>query len=118
MSLASIKHFERTCEISLSSLIKIAFALGCDDDFGGASAKSAYVSLEDVSVIEEYLAVCGDDMQKENRAILESWKRRIRGGFILERHFKKSFVFISMDDKRVYLVSGITSGWEEYGRTA
>lgn len=68
---------------------------------------------EDVSVIDEYLTACGDDMHKENRAILESWKRRIRGEFILERHLKKGSVFISMDDKKVYLVSGITSGWEE-----
>lgn len=33
VSLGSLKRFERTGEISLSSLIKIAFALGCADDF-------------------------------------------------------------------------------------
>ena len=33
VSLGSVKRFERTGEISLSSLIKIAFALGAEDDF-------------------------------------------------------------------------------------
>lgn len=48
VSLGSIKRFERTGEISLSSLIKIAFALGCEDDFDGLFAKKGYASIEEV----------------------------------------------------------------------
>ncbi|MCC8101327.1 MAG: helix-turn-helix transcriptional regulator [Clostridiales bacterium] len=48
VSLGSIKRFERTGEISLSSLIKIAFALGCQDDFNALFAKKGYASIEEV----------------------------------------------------------------------
>lgn len=48
VSLGSIKRFERTGEISLSSLIKIAFALGCQDDFDALFAKKGYASIEEV----------------------------------------------------------------------
>lgn len=48
VSLGSIKRFERTSEISLSSLIKIAFALGCEDDFDGLFVKKGYSSIEEV----------------------------------------------------------------------
>lgn len=48
VSLGSIKRFERTGEISLSSLIKIAFALGCEADFDGLFAKRGYASIEEV----------------------------------------------------------------------
>lgn len=68
---------------------------------------------EDVSVIDEYLAEYGKDMPKEHKEIVESWKRRVKGKFILERHLKKGSIFVSMDDERVYQVNGITSSWEE-----
>lgn len=48
VSLGSIKRFERTGEISLSSLIKIAFVLGCEDDFDGLFARKGYASIEEV----------------------------------------------------------------------
>ena len=48
VSLGSIKRFERTGEISLSSLIKIAFALGLEDDFEGLFAKKGYASIQEV----------------------------------------------------------------------
>lgn len=48
VSLGSIKRFERTGEISLSSLIKIAFALGCESDFDVLFAKRGYASIEEV----------------------------------------------------------------------
>ena len=53
VSLGSIKRFERTGEISLSSLIKIAFALGCESDFDGLFAKKGYDSIQEV--IDEQL---------------------------------------------------------------
>lgn len=48
VSLGSLKRFERTGEISLSSLIKIAFILGCEDDFSHLFAKRGYASIEEV----------------------------------------------------------------------
>lgn len=48
VSLGSIKRFERTGEISLSSLIKIAFALGCENDFDELFSKKGYSSIQEV----------------------------------------------------------------------
>ena len=68
---------------------------------------------EDVAVIDEYLAEHADGLPEEHRTIVEGWKRRVSGRFVLERHLKKGSVFISMEDEKVYLVSGINSSWEE-----
>ena len=48
VSLGSLKRFERTGEISLTSLVKIAFALGCEDDFESLFARKGYASIEEV----------------------------------------------------------------------
>lgn len=48
VSLGSIKRFERSGEISLSSLVKIAFILDCEDDFDGLFAKKEYRSIQEV----------------------------------------------------------------------
>lgn len=53
VSLGSVKRFERTGEISLSSLIKIAFVLGCEDDFDQLFHKKGYSSIQEV--IDEQL---------------------------------------------------------------
>lgn len=53
VSLGSLKRFERTGEISLSSLVKIAFALGCEDDFDALFARKGYSSIQEV--IDEQL---------------------------------------------------------------
>lgn len=48
VSLGSLKRFERTGEISLSSLIKIAFALGYEEDFEKLFGKKGYASIQEV----------------------------------------------------------------------
>jgi transcriptional regulator with XRE-family HTH domain len=53
VSLGSLKRFERTGEISLSSLIKIAFALGCEEDFEHLFSRKGYSSIQEV--IDEQL---------------------------------------------------------------
>ena len=68
---------------------------------------------EDVSVIDEYLSEHKDDLPEDHKMIISSWKRRIRGEFILERHLKKGSMLILLDNDEVYQVSGITSSWEE-----
>lgn len=53
VSLGSLKRFERTGEISLSSLVKLAFALGCESDFDSLFSKRGYSSIQEV--IDEQL---------------------------------------------------------------
>ncbi|MFR6290285.1 MAG: helix-turn-helix domain-containing protein [Peptococcaceae bacterium] len=53
VSLGSIKRFERLGEISLSALIKIAFALGYENDFDALFSKKNYNSIQEV--IDEQL---------------------------------------------------------------
>lgn len=48
VSLGSLKRFEQTGEISLSSLVKIAFALGCEDDFETLFSRKGYSSIQEV----------------------------------------------------------------------
>ena len=48
VSLGSIKRFESSGEISLDSLLKIAFVLGYEKDFGELFAKKTYKTLEEV----------------------------------------------------------------------
>lgn len=68
---------------------------------------------ENTSVIDEYLLMYGATLSQEHTCILESWKRRVCGKFLLERHLKSGSIFISMEDEEVYLVKGIISSWEE-----
>ena len=48
VSLGSIKRFERTYQISFASLVNIAFALNCEDDFSALFSQKHYQSIEDV----------------------------------------------------------------------
>ena len=47
-SLGSLKRFEQTGNISLDSLIKIAFVLNCQEDFESLFAKKGYSSIQEV----------------------------------------------------------------------
>lgn len=46
VSLGSLRRFEQHHEISLTSLINIAFALGCENDFDALFATPRYASLD------------------------------------------------------------------------
>lgn len=48
VSLGSLKRFESTGEISLTSLIKLAFALGYESDINQLFSEKHYRSIEDV----------------------------------------------------------------------
>jgi len=48
VSLGSLKRFESSGEISLSSLVKLAFALGYEKDFDELFTQTHYHSTEDV----------------------------------------------------------------------
>ena len=67
---------------------------------------------EDVTIIDEYLSL-HEELPEEHRAIIASWKKCIRGRFIMERHLKKGSMLISITDETVYQVIGIMSSLEE-----
>lgn len=48
VSYASIRRFEKTGEISLSSLINIAIALDCVDDFDGLFQKQVPLTIREI----------------------------------------------------------------------
>ncbi len=48
VSLGSLKRFEQTHRISLFSLVCIAFALGCEDDFDTLFSRKSYASIDEV----------------------------------------------------------------------
>ena len=66
----------------------------------------------DVTIIDDYLKE-SINLPEEHKEIVRSWKRRIQGKFMMERHLKKGTIFISLDNEEVYQVSGIISSWEE-----
>ena len=66
----------------------------------------------DVTIIDDYLKET-PDLPDEHREIIQSWKRRVQGKFMMERHLKKGAIFISLENEEVYQVSGIISSWEE-----
>lgn len=48
LSLASFKRFEQTGEIAFCSLIKIAIALDCENDFDNLFSKKQFASLQEL----------------------------------------------------------------------
>lgn len=66
----------------------------------------------DVDLIDEYLSRV-KDMADDDRKLISSWKRCVSGRFILERILKKGAMLISVEDEKVYQVSGIISTWDE-----
>ena len=66
---------------------------------------------EHIECIDDYIAETA--LPEVHREILSSWKRRVSGTFMIERHLKKGSVFISADNHSVYLVNGIFDSWAE-----
>ena len=90
-------------------LKSIATAKGLDP----ADVKEVANKLwSDVTIIDDYLKE-NTDLPDEHREIIQSWKRRVQGKFMMERHLKKGSIFISLENEEVYQVSGIISSWEE-----
>lgn len=74
--------------------------------------KVANTLWSDETIIDEYLKE-REELPEEHKDIIRSWKRRIQGQFMMERHLKKGTIFISLENEEVYQVSGIISSWEE-----
>jgi transcriptional regulator with XRE-family HTH domain len=48
MSLGSLKRFERTGQIAFVSLVRLAFALGAEPEFGALFPRAKYTSVDEV----------------------------------------------------------------------
>jgi len=48
MSLSSYKRFEQTGEIAFASLVRVAYALACEEDVRGLFAGVEYQSIQEV----------------------------------------------------------------------
>ena len=57
----------------------------------------ANVLWDDVSLIDRYLMGAGKGISDANKEIIRSWKRRIQGRFVMERHLKKGTIFVAED---------------------
>ena len=90
------------------------FTLGSIDPQDAAEV--AHFLWERTWIIDDYLNDA--KLPEEHSEIIKSWKRRVVGRFIVERHLKKGSVFISTDDNSVYMVNGIVDSWEELLRNA
>ena len=88
------ERFEQSKGIDIKNALRVANTLWTNDH-----------------LIDEYLKQA--DLNDECRELISGWKRHIAGDFILERHLKKGSVFISTDNRKVYLVNGLFSSWEE-----
>ena len=65
-------------------------------------------------LLERYLKQKGGALPEETKRVLSDWRENfIPGPFIVTRYLDEGAVFISSQDGRVYLVSGITSPIEE-----
>ena len=53
VSLGSLRRFEQIHEISLNSLLALAFALGCESDFDALFATAQYATMDDVVAAAE-----------------------------------------------------------------
>lgn len=66
----------------------------------------------DTDLIRGYLDDA-EDIADNDRELIKSWMRCVSGRFILERILKKGAILISVEDEKVYQVSGIISTWDE-----
>ena len=57
--------------------------------------KVANTLWSDETIIDEYLKE-REELPEEHKGIIRSWKRRIQGEFLMERHLKKGTILISL----------------------
>ena len=64
--------------------------------------------------LDKYIKRKGDGLSEEAKRVLLDWRENfIFGEFIVAKYLDEGAVFISVEDGRIYLVSGITSPIEE-----
>ncbi len=63
--------------------------------------------------IETYLQENPDSLNKEELAIIASWKKYKSGKFFVTKHAKEYSLFFSSESQKVYGVTGITDSFEE-----
>ena len=68
---------------------------------------------ENRDIIDEFVLSDFKNMNEEETEIVTSWKKAIRGKFIVDRHLKKGSVLVSVYNNEVYIVKGIYTSWRE-----
>ena len=86
-----------------------------DKRFDAREARDIWNAIwERPELLERYLKQKGGTLTEETKCVLSDWLENfIPGPFIVTRYLDEGAVFISSQDGRVYLVSGITSPIEE-----
>ena len=62
---------------------------------------------EDKTIIDEYLEKKADSLTPEQKEITSGFRRGIYTNFMIKQHLSNGSVFVSSDEKQVYLVKGI-----------
>ena len=91
------ERFEKSKGIDIKNALRVANTLWTNDH-----------------LIDEYIKQT--TLNDECFELVSCWKNHITGKYILERHLKKGSVFINADNRKVYLVNGLFSSWEEMFR--
>ena len=69
---------------------------------------------ENTGIIDEFIQVNPFSFEQKDLNILESWKRRIPGKFIMLKHLKNYTVFMHAEDGgKLYAVTGIIDSLDE-----
>lgn len=86
-----------------------------DKYFDARKARNIWNAIwERPELLERYVKQKGDALPEETMRVLSGWRKDfIPGPFIVTQYLDEGAVFISSQDGRVYLVSGITSPIEE-----
>ena len=74
--------------------------------------KTADAVWSDTKLIDSYLEQ-NKQLPEEYKEIMRSWKRRVRGTFVMERHLKDGSIFINTKDQKVYQVRGLIQSWQD-----
>ena len=95
-----LDYVNETCEVTIS-LADMANSGSMDTQL---LKEIADVLWDNIQLIDQYLNEYGAEIPDEHKEIIYSWKRRVQGRFVMERHLKKGTIFISEDNKVYHLL--------------
>lgn len=97
--------------------LKVVPNLSDNGPEGSVDVKNA-VQIRDalwknVEVLDQFIASHPAQLSADDLSILDSWRYRRQGSFIVFKALKKHAIFISQDNREVYTVKGLKSTMEE-----
>lgn len=64
---------------------------------------------KNTEIIDQFILMNSCSLNQQDLAVISSWKRKIKGKFILLKHLKNYSVFMNMEeDGRIFAVTGIS----------